>query len=96
ELLERGAKISVFDPQAMDNARNKDLKDYDIEYAGDEYEAIKDSDAIVIVTEWNQFRILDFDRIQSIVKEKYFFDLRNIYEKSAIESKGFIYEGVGI
>lgn len=95
ELISRGARISVYDPEAMGNARKYELNNYDIEYANNEYDAIQDADAIVIITEWNQFRLLDFDRILKIIKGNYFFDLRNIYDKYTIESLGFEYEGVG-
>jgi UDPglucose 6-dehydrogenase len=96
ELYQRGAKIKTFDPQAMEGA-NKKLKDLKgIIYCKDEYEAIDGSDALVIITEWNQFRRLDFKKIKKIMKDNYIFDLRNIYSKEIIEKEnGFKYLSVG-
>ncbi len=56
---------------------------------------MEDSDALVIITEWNQFRNLDFDRVKKLLKQPYFFDLRNIYKRNAMEKEGFKYFGVG-
>ena len=53
------------------------------------------SDALVIITEWNQFRSLDLDRVKELLKQPYFFDLRNIYKRDVMEKRGFIYFGVG-
>ena len=96
ELCKRGAKIKAFDPQAMKEARKK-LKDLKgITFCKDEYEAIEEADALVIITEWNQFRRLDFARIKKIMKDTYVFDLRNIYSKEIIgKENGFRYFSVG-
>ena len=96
KLYQRGAKIKTFDPQAMEEARGK-LKDLKgIIYCKDEYEAIEGADALVIITEWNQFRRLNFARIKRIMKDNYIFDLRNIYSKEIIEKEnGFKYFSVG-
>ena len=96
ELYQRGAKIKAFDPQAMEEARGK-LKDLKgIIFCKDEYEAIEGADALVIITEWNQFRRLDFARIKKLMKDNYIFDLRNIYSKEIIEKEnGFRYFSVG-
>jgi len=96
ELYQRGAKIKIFDPQAIEEARGK-LKDLKgIIFCKDEYEAIEEADALVIVTEWNQFRRLDFARIKNLMKDNYIFDLRNIYSKDIIEKEdGFKYFSVG-
>jgi len=96
ELYQRGAKIKVFDPQAMEEARRK-LKDLkEIIFCKDEYEAIEGADAMVIITEWNQFRRFDFKKIKKIMKDNYIFDLRNIYSKEIIEKEnGFKYFSVG-
>ena len=65
-------------------------------FCKDEYEAIEGADALVIITEWNQFRMLDFAGIKKIMKDNYIFDLRNIYSKEIIEKKdGFRYFSVG-
>jgi UDPglucose 6-dehydrogenase len=96
ELLKHGAKIKVYDPVAMDNARRYALLGGQITYCENEYDAMADSDAIVIITEWNQFRSLDFEKIKAVADAKYFFDFRNIYDRKTIEGHGFIYEGVGV
>jgi len=96
ELYKRGAKIKTFDPQAMEEARGK-LKDLKgIIFCKDEYEAVEGADALVIITEWNQFRRLDFRKIKEIMKDNYIFDLRNIYNKEIVEKEnGFKYFSVG-
>lgn len=96
ELYQRGANIKAFDPQAMVEAKEK-LKYLErIIFCKDEYEAIEGADALVIITEWNQFRRLDFARIKKIMKDNYIFDLRNIYSKKIIEKEnGFKYFSVG-
>lgn len=92
KLLERGATIRAFDPVAMEEAKHS-LPD--IEYAEDEYDAIKDADALVIVTEWNQFRALDMEKVKSLLKAPKIADLRNIYEPEDMRELGFEYVGVG-
>lgn len=92
ELQNRGAKIRAFDPVAMDEAKHC-LSD--IEYAADEYDAIKDSDALIIITEWNQFRALDMQKVKSLLKSPKIADLRNIYEPEDMRTLGFEYIGVG-
>jgi len=96
EFYQRGAKIKAFDPQAMEEAREKLKYLKGIIFCKDEYEAIEGADALVIITEWNQFRRLDFARIKKIMKDNYIFDLRNIYSKEIIEKEnGFKYFSVG-
>ena len=92
EMQKRGAKIKAFDPVAMDEAKHS-LPD--IEYATDEYDAIKDADALVIITEWNQFRALDMEKVKSLLKQPKIADLRNIYEPQDMKDMGFEYVGVG-
>ncbi|MTI46792.1 UDP-glucose dehydrogenase family protein [Sporosalibacterium faouarense] len=96
QLANKGAKIKVYDPCAMEEAkwRLKEIEDK-VEYCEDEYEAVNDCNALVIITEWNQFRNLDLSRIKESLKEPYFFDFRNIYSRDNIEKNGFIYIGVG-
>lgn len=95
ELLRRGANITAFDPIAMDNAKNYAFSSMNINYAEDEYEATNDAEAVVILTEWNQFRSLDLNSIKNRMKSHYFFDFRNIYDKESLETLGFVYDGVG-
>jgi UDPglucose 6-dehydrogenase len=96
ELAKRGATFKVYDPIAYKEAkwRLENINDK-ITYCDNEYEAIEDSDALVLITEWNQFRNLDLDRVKKSLKQPYFFDLRNIYKRPAMEEKGFHYYGVG-
>lgn len=91
-LLKRGAKIRAYDPVAMDEAKHC-LPE--IEYASDEYDAIRDADALVIATEWNQFRALDMDKVKQLLKAPKIADLRNIYEPQDMFELGFDYVGVG-
>ena len=91
-LLKRGAAVRAYDPVAMDEAK-KVLNG--IDYATDEYDAIKDADALVIITEWNQFRALDMERVKSLLKAPKIADLRNIYEPEDMRELGFEYIGVG-
>lgn len=95
ELLKRGAVIRAFDPIAMDNAKKYVFSDCVIYYGKDEYDAAENSDAIILLTEWNQFRSLDLERIKDVMKGSSFFDLRNIYEKKMLEEYGFEYYSVG-
>ena len=96
ELYQRGAKIKTFDPQAMEEAKKKLKHLKEIIFCKNEYEAIEGADALVIITEWNQFRRLDFARIKKMMKDNYIFDLRNIYSKDIIEKEtGFKYFSVG-
>lgn len=88
KLLEEGAKINAYDPVAMKNA--KEILP-GVKYCKDIYDTAKGADALVIVTEWNQFRNLDLERIRKILKQPYFFDLRNIYEPAKMKKLGFKY-----
>ncbi|HEX8887564.1 MAG TPA: UDP-glucose/GDP-mannose dehydrogenase family protein [Pyrinomonadaceae bacterium] len=91
-LVERGARVRAYDPAAMDEAR-KVIQD--IEYAEDEYAAVKDADVLIFITEWNQFRALDMKRIRGLMKTPKIADLRNIYEPEDMRELGFDYIGVG-
>jgi UDPglucose 6-dehydrogenase len=91
-LLNRGAKVIAYDPVARDEAR-KILPQ--IEYAADEYEAANGAEVLVFVTEWNQFRALDMDRIRTSMSAARVADLRNIYDPTDMREMGFEYVGVG-
>lgn len=97
ELIKKGATITAYDPQGIKEAVWR-LKEYekDIIYCANEYEVMKGVDALVILTEWNQFRRLDLIRVKNLMKGDYFFDLRNIYEKEEIENVGLKHIGVGL
>lgn len=92
EIQSRGASVRAYDPVAMDEAKHS-LPD--IEYAADEYDAIEGADALVFVTEWNQFRALDMKKVKSLLKSPKIADLRNIYEPKDMCALGFQYVGVG-
>jgi UDPglucose 6-dehydrogenase len=91
-LVARGARVSAYDPVAVGEAR-KVLPE--IEYAEDEYEAATGADVLVFMTEWNQFRALDMERIRGLMKVPRIADLRNIYEPADMREMGFQYVGVG-
>lgn len=91
-LVERGAVVIAYDPVAMGEAK-KVLSE--VEYAADEYEAANGTDVLVFVTEWNQFRALDMDRIRESMRVPRIADLRNIYKPADMRELGFEYVGVG-
>ncbi|RTL53664.1 MAG: UDP-glucose/GDP-mannose dehydrogenase family protein [Bradyrhizobiaceae bacterium] len=91
-LLDLGAKVRAYDPIGMEQAK-AELPD--IEYCSDAYSCAKDSDALVIVTEWVQFRALDLKRLKREMARPVIVDLRNIYRREDMEGLGFIYESVG-
>lgn len=92
ELIAKGAKIRAYDPVAIPHAR-KFLPD--IEYAEDEYKAVEGADALIFMTEWNQFRALNMERVRGLMRSPKIADLRNIYDPAAVRELGFEYVGVG-
>jgi UDPglucose 6-dehydrogenase len=92
DLIEMGASVMAFDPAGMDEAA-KVLPQ--VTYCVDAYQAVEGADALVLITEWNQFRNLDLERIKSIMNEPVFLDLRNVYEPERLRKLGFVYDGVG-
>ncbi len=97
DLAKKGARFRVYDPAAMEEAkwRLADIAER-VVYCADEYEAIQGADALVILTEWNQFRNLDLARVRSELRDGFFFDLRNVYKRGIVEAAGLTYEGVGV
>ncbi len=93
ELLKDDASITAFDPEAMANVK-KILGDK-IMFADSQYDAIKDCDALIVATEWNEFRTPDFERMVSLMKNKVIFDGRNVYEPGMMRDLGFHYESIG-
>lgn len=93
ELLFKGAKVTVYDPVAMENAK-KVLPDA-IVYARDAYAAANGADGVAVITEWNEFRQLDFVRLATCLKGQIIFDGRNIYDPSEMKKLGYMYYGVG-
>jgi UDPglucose 6-dehydrogenase len=92
-LLEKGAKVRVFDPVAMESA-GKRLRG-SIEYAPGNYECVEGADALIIVTEWNEFRHPDFDKIKELLAEPVIFDGRNLYNPERMRQNGFTYYSIG-
>jgi len=91
-LLDMGATVRAHDPVGMEQAR-KELPD--IEYCEDPYECVRGADALVIVTEWGQFRALDLDRVKRTMAQPVVVDLRNIYRADDMAAHGFVYESIG-
>ena len=91
-LQKAGADIAAHDPAAMDNAK-KILPD--VRWAGDPYEAAQDADALVIVTEWNEYRALSLPRLSDMMKRKCVIDLRNVYKPDEMRACGFHYVSIG-
>ncbi|WP_347158051.1 UDP-glucose dehydrogenase family protein [Pontibacter chitinilyticus] len=94
KLLEQGAKVRAYDPVAMKEAQHT-LGD-SIEYGRDEYEALIDADALLLVTEWPEFRSPNFNVVSKLMKNKVVFDGRNIYDAADMRDKGFVYYGIGL
>lgn len=93
ELLKEGAVIAAFDPEAMKNV--KEIIGSKIHFAVDQYEALADCDALLIATEWNEFRTPDFEKMSGLMKSKVIFDGRNVFDLDQMKSLGFYYESVG-
>jgi UDPglucose 6-dehydrogenase len=93
-LKERGAKIRAYDPEAMDSFREH-FPETEVYYAEDAYDAAAGSDLLVLVTEWNQFRYLDLERLNGVMAGARFADLRNVYDGDKVRAAGFEYVGVG-
>ena len=93
-LLKAGATLSVYDPAAMDNARR--LFDSRITYAANAYDVALDADAVLLLTEWREFKSLDLQRLRGTMRRPYLFDGRNLYDPERTRRLGFKYFGVGI
>ncbi len=92
-LTAEGASITAFDPEAMENVQQQ-IGDK-IAYSENQYDALKDADALVIATEWNEFRTPDFDKMLSLMNNKVIFDGRNLFDLPYMKELGFHYESVG-
>ncbi len=97
ELVRRGAKIQAFDPKAMDEAQYFYLKDVkEITYFNSKYETLKNADAMILLTEWKEFRSPDFEELKQQLKKPVIFDGRNQYSTLNLEDKGFDYYQIGV
>ena len=92
-LLQGGATVAAFDPEAMSNV--KGVIGDKINYSETQYDALQDADALIVATEWNEFRAPDFDKILSLMKDAVIFDGRNLFDVDQMEKKGFHYESIG-
>ena len=96
ELVKRGAKIQAYDPKAMAEAQEFYLKDVEnISYVNSKYDVLKQADALVLLTEWKEFRSPDFEEIKTQLKSPIVFDGRNQYNAFNLEEKGFEYYQIG-
>ncbi len=90
-------KFKVFDPQAMQEAKDKELGDVgNVTYCNDSYEVCLDSDCLAVITEWYEFRNIDFDRIKNALNNPVIFDFRNIFSKNDLQELGYEYYGTGV
>jgi UDPglucose 6-dehydrogenase len=97
ELTRRGAKVVAYDPKARHEAENHYLKDNaNVAYVNSKYEALTDADALVLVTEWQEFRSPDFDEMMKLLKNPVFFDGRNQFDKERMNEMGFEYFQIGV
>jgi UDPglucose 6-dehydrogenase len=93
QLLEAGATVRVYDPVAMDNARK--MLPTVIEYADSPYAAAEGADAVALVTEWNEFKFLDLERLRGVMRRPVLFDGRNLWEPERMRRLGFEYHSIG-
>jgi len=97
ELTKRGAKIVAYDPKARHEAENFYLKDnQNVNYVDSKYEALPGADALILVTEWQEFRSPDFDEMKKLLKSPIFFDGRNQFDKERMGNMGFEYFQIGV
>ena len=94
ELTKRGATVCAYDPEAIHEA--KKIIGEKITYSKDAYSALKNADALLLLTEWREFRSPDWKKVKDELKSPILFDGRNIYESSELSSNGFIYAGIGV
>ncbi|MDA3813523.1 MAG: UDP-glucose/GDP-mannose dehydrogenase family protein [Candidatus Cloacimonetes bacterium] len=94
-LIEAGAVVQAFDPVAMDEANRLFGENSRIKYTHGNYDALKGADALLLITEWNQFRYPDFDKVKDLLRKPVIFDGRNQYNPLELKEKGFTYYGIG-
>jgi len=92
EILARGGRIQAYDPEAMDEMRKHFP---DIKYVASSYDVMKEADALIILTEWNEFRGMNIDYIKSLMKNPILIDTRNIFDPETVMEKGFRYDCIG-
>ncbi len=94
-IIKSGGKVSAYDPEAINEAKFY-LKNYDVDYFNDKYSVLKDADALILVTEWKEFRSPNFSQMHKIMKGNIIIDGRNQYNKEVIKEKGFKYLQIGV
>jgi UDPglucose 6-dehydrogenase len=95
EFLDAGAKVRAFDPVAMETAA-KALTEKNLVYTKKAIDALKGADALVICTEWDEFRVVDYTDLKKLMKGRIIYDGRNVLERTEAEAAGFTYYGVGV
>ena len=96
ELVKRGAKINAYDPKAMEEAQHFYLKDIkEVTYFNSKYETLKNADAMILLTEWKEFRSPDFEELKQQLKQPIVFDGRNQYNDERMKQNGFEYFQIG-
>ena len=93
ELIAEGATVAVYDPEAMDNV--KQIFGNTIIFADNQYAALKGADALIIATEWSEFRTPDFSKIENELSSKAIFDGRNVFDVQQMKELGYHYESIG-
>lgn len=93
ELIKNGATVTVFDPEAMHNVKN--LIGEKVVFAANQYDALNEADALLIATEWSVFRNPDFDKMESLLKNKVIFDGRNLFDLQKMIDLGYYYNSIG-
>lgn len=93
KLISQGGKVRVYDPKAMENA--KEIFKKEITYSRNPYDAAKGSDCLVLLTEWEEFKKADFKKVKELLKQPVIVDGRNIYDREEMRKLGFVYSGMG-
>ena len=93
-MLDNGAFIQAYDPQAILNSKNE-IRSQNIEYCENYLEACKDADLLVIATEWDQFKKINLTKIKEVIKKPAIFDLRNLLDSNKVIKEGFSYVPIG-
>ena len=92
-MIEKGSSITAYDPEAIETT--KAILGDSIKYVADSYEALENSDALILITEWNEFRNPNFEKIKTLLKQPVIFDGRNVYDVNKMKEQGFYYYSVG-
>ena len=93
ELTREGVQIRAYDPVALEEAKR--ILGDKIEYCTDKYEVLVDTDGLIVVTEWPEFRVLNYNVLEKLMREKVIFDGRNIYDPEELKEHGFTYYSIG-